>query len=1002
MTQYRGEGGVDGWWGPSFYISDLNALQSNQKLGVMAVLTCGTGNFGGECLGEEWLVAGVNPDSLKGGPAYYGVSDGLTHTKWNNPIMVGYYWGIFGENNYHFASAAVRGKMQQYVTFPRERNPGGWVEQYFHTYNMLGDPELELRTAIPKYLIVTHEETVAFGPNHFEVNVTYNDSTPVAGAFVTLIKGPDSTEEVFSVAKTDAAGNAVLYFDAATIGPMALTVSGQNLYPYLADIEIVDSDIAVGMDSIFIDDDASGYSSGNADSLASPNETIELILALKNFGIATTATDVTANLETLDEHLVVYDSRRSFGDIAPGQAVVGAQPFVVYISPQAIDGDVHRLKLNVTDQNNDVWYSLIEMPVAAPRFVVTRISVSDENNRLDQADTADVTISITNRGAVDAAGVSGYVTTSDDYATVLAGVCSFGDIPVGDSASNSGLPLTISAPAEIFEGHTTNFLLHTTTASGAQMIVPFNVIVGQAATNDPTGPDAYGYYIYDYRDSAYVEVPVYNWIDTAPRQGGQGTRLNINPTDDKSVLIDLPFDFIYYGQPHRHMIVSTNGFVATDTFRMDMGGNYWANFFNWPIPDPGNAAGQISPFWDDLRLQTGTSKGIFTWHDTTNGRFVIEFDSLQNVNGNAIEWFEVIITDPAEHPTMTGDSDILFQYRIFNNSSDYEENYSTIGFEDPSETIGLQYSYDNQYATTASTLANQRVIKITTNTGRGGVAGTVTFEGGSPAAGAEVVASTGQHRQTADDGTYWIKNVPPDTVDIAVELPGYFPAGVPGVIVTADMTTRNVDVTLVACPTPSALTATDSLGDRVEIVWNAVSHADLLGYNIYRARWESGEYARLNTSPISVTSYTDTSLPDSGIYWYCVTAAYSAGVDTVESFVSNKDAGSLYYVISGVDEDNSAIPAVFFLADNYPNPFNPSTTISFGLPRDTSVRLEVFNLLGQKIRVLLSGPQQAGYKQVIWDGKNATGQPVSSGVYFYRLTTGDGSFEQTKKMLMVK
>jgi hypothetical protein len=1002
MTQYRGEGGVEGWWGPSFYISDLNALQSNQKLGVMAVLTCGTGNFGGECLGEEWLVAGVSPDSLKGGPAYYGVSDGFTHTKWNNPIMIGYFWGIFGENNYHFAAAAVRGKLQQYATFPRERGPSGWVEQYFHTYNMLGDPELELRTAIPITMLVTRQDTVAFGLNHYEVTVTDTIGNPIKDAYVTLIKNGESSEELFSVEKTDEMGNAVLYFDGPTLGEMDFTVSGHNLIPYLGTVQIVQSEIAVGADSTSVDDDMNGSSFGDANGQASPGETIELTVVLKNFGNNLAARGVVASLEAADELVTIFDGARDYGDIGAGEIQVNGAPYIIRVNSQAKDGEVSHLKLNVSDENDDSWYSLVRIPISAPRLAITNVAVTDENNRLDQNDTATVIVTLSNFGTIGATDVSGFIISHDDYASITGGACSFGPIPVDSSRSNAAAPVTIIAPAEIFDGHSVNLLLDLVTASGAHFELPFSITVGAASTSDPTGPDAYGYYIYGMRDTAYSPHPTYNWINTAPRQGGQGTRLSFGSnTDDKSILVTAPFNIGYYGHSFDRMIVSINGFVAFDTAHMDMGGNYWANFFNWPIPDPGNAAAQISPFWDDLRLGTSNSKGVFTWHDTTNHLFVIEYDSLTNVNGSAVEWFEIIFMDPAYHPTLTGDSEILLQYRVINNRYDSEENYSSVGIEDPTETIGIQYSYDRSYPPTADTLITGMALKITTNTGRGGISGTVTLEGGEPAAGAIIATASGQHRVVADDGSYWFKYLPPGTADLSVELPGYFPGSLTGVYVVENTTNSNINFELTLCPIPDSLTATDSLDDRINISWSPVSHPDLMGYNLYRSRWEGGGFMKVNGTPLTDPSYSDRSLPDSGKYWYYATAVYQDSIWEVESLASNHDAGSVVHE-TGAGDDVIAIPREFFLAENYPNPFNPSTVISYGLPRDAHVRLEIFNILGQRVRLLYGGLQRAGYRQVVWDGSDGAGEAVSSGVYFYRLSTADGSFNQTKKMLLVK
>ncbi|MEW6050089.1 MAG: S8 family serine peptidase [Candidatus Zixiibacteriota bacterium] len=99
-------------------------------------------------------------------------------------------------------------------------------------------------------------------------------------------------------------------------------------------------------------------------------------------------------------------------------------------------------------------------------------------------------------------------------------------------------------------------------------------------------------------------------------------------------------------------------------------------------------------------------------------------------------------------------------------------------------------------------------------------------------------------------------------------------------------------------------------------------------------------------------------------------------------------------------DDDANVPESFSLHQNYPNPFNPSTTISFALPKASDIRLEVFNLLGERVRTLVSGSLAAGEHHIVWMGENDGGQSVASGVYFYRLTGALG--EQTRKMMLVK
>ena len=94
-----------------------------------------------------------------------------------------------------------------------------------------------------------------------------------------------------------------------------------------------------------------------------------------------------------------------------------------------------------------------------------------------------------------------------------------------------------------------------------------------------------------------------------------------------------------------------------------------------------------------------------------------------------------------------------------------------------------------------------------------------------------------------------------------------------------------------------------------------------------------------------------------------------------------------------------ALPARFELGANYPNPFNPSTLIPYQLAASSYVRLEVFNLLGQRIATLVAGEQAAGVHTAVWDATDGSGQAVGAGVYLYRLTVGGE--HQTGRMVLV-
>ena len=109
-------------------------------------------------------------------------------------------------------------------------------------------------------------------------------------------------------------------------------------------------------------------------------------------------------------------------------------------------------------------------------------------------------------------------------------------------------------------------------------------------------------------------------------------------------------------------------------------------------------------------------------------------------------------------------------------------------------------------------------------------------------------------------------------------------------------------------------------------------------------------------------------------------------------------AGEVAAVVA--DAADGLIPAVYSLAPNYPNPFNPATTIRFGLPEAAAARLVVYDLLGREVARLLERSLAAGYHSIVWNGKNAAGAELPSGLYIARLTTP--GFTQSIKMVLLK
>ena len=120
---------------------------------------------------------------------------------------------------------------------------------------------------------------------------------------------------------------------------------------------------------------------------------------------------------------------------------------------------------------------------------------------------------------------------------------------------------------------------------------------------------------------------------------------------------------------------------------------------------------------------------------------------------------------------------------------------------------------------------------------------------------------------------------------------------------------------------------------------------------------------------------------------------FATTTDIYGNFELNLDAET------SVDSQSSSKPAIFKLNQNFPNPFNPGTVISYELPSDSPVQLEIYNSLGQRVRTVVDTWQEAGYHGLIWEGTDDNGRGLASGVYFYRLQAG--SFTESRKMVLV-
>ena len=143
-----------------------------------------------------------------------------------------------------------------------------------------------------------------------------------------------------------------------------------------------------------------------------------------------------------------------------------------------------------------------------------------------------------------------------------------------------------------------------------------------------------------------------------------------------------------------------------------------------------------------------------------------------------------------------------------------------------------------------------------------------------------------------------------------------------------------------------------------------------------------------------------------GIGWVNDNCVYVSGcdwvadsVDYTDAFFNSMDDCIETCVLVSNDESNQ-LPTAFSLYNNYPNPFNPMTTIRYNLPEDALVNITIYDMMGRVVTNLVSSQKNAGYKTIQWNATNDAGQPVSAGLYLYTIQAGQ--FRHTKKMVLLK
>jgi hypothetical protein len=698
---YRGYIGVSGWTN-----TNINALTNVNRLVNSVIITCDTGaynDYGGASRIEQMIRLGT-PTAPKGGISAIGMSTSHTHTQFNNILETGIYYGLYSDGMNDMGSALMRGKLALYEAYQNVN--ASMVETFSYWCNMMGDPSCQMWRTIPLPLTVNYPAPIPTGQSYIDVTVHDNDGNAIPDAWVTVrATSPDTLYSGF----TGPMGSITLNVppSAATL---SLTVSKPDYIPHLGTFTH-STQGTTNCEDVSYDDDNLNGTQGNNNSQPNPAEIVGLSPGLRNYD-TTARTGVTGTLSSDDPFLTITGSQASFGDIQPQETVFSTTDFLVQIQPDAPDRHVADLTLHLTDSSASTWDTRFWITIRGCDLDPETYSITDPNsNGLDPNETAQLWIPLVNHGQCAIPGVTATLRTTSNKVSVDDSLATYGDIAIGQS--NQGEGFTISGQTNLIRGMTIPFTLELSNTSGYAETEEFSIVAGTPTVVDPLGPDDGGYLCYDDGDIGFIDCPTYEWIEIDPTFGGSGTDTNLSDTYNEADAIDffdLPFSFRFYGIPYEQVGICTNGFICFTATGQ-------STFRNWPIPGPKGPSPMIAAMWDDLRTTGGR---ILTHFDANRHAFVIEWSNCQHSIQAVEETFEIILYDPAFYPNTSMNGPVKIQYKVFNNidtsstiGGEAQGNYCTIGLEDASGRIGLQYAYNNAYPTAAKPILNETAIFFT-------------------------------------------------------------------------------------------------------------------------------------------------------------------------------------------------------------------------------------------------------------------------------------------------
>lgn len=424
---FRGSG-VGEWYQPFDNIHP-EQMHNGRMMPIIVSATCATI----EGIGVEWTCAGT-PDEPKGMVGFFGNTTNLDSVSaQRGALLKGTMKSVFWDSLSTLGKAAESGRIEYFEQFNDSLEYDSWT--------CLGDPEMTVWTTTPQNIDVIHDSVLYAGLCTVYVNVQRN-SLPAESALVCMMAKQDTSAYVYG--RTDNTGSVALIdtFNQPA-DTVFITVTGRNLKPYSKYIRVnYDAGPYVLLNSFAIVDSIGG----NGDSLANPEEDVEIPVWLKNWGDST-ADSVSAVIQKAhdDSFFTLSDTVKHFGDIPSLDSAYSSHDgFNVLVSPECPDTHQIELDLTMRDTHNTTWTSNLSFIVHAPILSLHDYYFPGYLKSTPAGDTNTLTIALKNCGSYQAEDVTGIIFSSDSFFTTIDSSSSFGTIAPDSIGSNEADPFIIA------------------------------------------------------------------------------------------------------------------------------------------------------------------------------------------------------------------------------------------------------------------------------------------------------------------------------------------------------------------------------------------------------------------------------------------------------------------------------------------------------------------------------------------------------------------------------